>query len=149
LPVGWAVGEALVNYSGYCPAKGRYLRDEERIRDAVTAILDIYPRITYAYDTVPKAGYEVVQDKSRCCAQGDASRWDGSKGGASLDSGQLIPYQGIDDFLAANPDCCRFARTGLYGELTDADPWPQISGHSAGFVSARFRVRYRDATGNM
>lgn len=147
-PAGWLGGKAVLNYTGYCFEQSRYLTDEERIRDAVGSIVGTYPRITYAYDTLPKVGYEVVQDNSRRCGQGDASRWDGSNGGTAIDPEQLIMYRDIDEFLAVNPDCCRFARYGLYGELGRIDElWPKITGYSAGFVSVKYRVRYRDAAG--
>jgi len=149
IPIALGTHDAVLSYNGFCFAQGRYLTDEERIRSAVEAILASYPRITYAYDVLPKPGYEVVRDKTRCCAQGDASRFDGSKGGTAIDASQLIPYRDIEEFFAVNPDCCRFAREGLYGELGSVDFWTRVGGYSAGFVSAKYRVRYRDADGKV
>jgi hypothetical protein len=125
------------------------LTDEERIRNTVGIVLATYPRITYAYDTLPKAGYEVVTDKSRCCGEGDRSRFDGSKGGTALNAEQLIPYRDMSEFFAINPDCCSFAREGLYGELARTELSSKITGYSAGFASVKFRVRYRDAAGRV
>ena len=105
IPIALGTHDAVLSYNGFCFAQGRYLTDEERIRSAVEAILASYPRITYAYDVLPKPGYEVVRDKTRCCAQGDASRFDGSKGGTAIDASQLIPYRDIEEFFAVNPDC--------------------------------------------
>ena len=149
IPAGWFGGRALLTYNGYCFEQGRYLTDEERIRDTVRTVLAIYPRITYAYDTLPKSGYEVVMDKSRCCGEGDRSRFDGSKGGTGFNTDQLILYRDMDEFLALNPGCCTFARDGLYGEVTRSEFSSKITGRSAGFASVKFRVRYRDATGNV
>lgn len=148
IPVGWLAGVVVINYSGYCFDEGRYLTDKERIRHAVEVILENYPRVTYAYDKLPKAGYEVIDEKSRCCDQGDRSRFDGSEGGSAINAEQLIFYKDLDEFFALNPDCCRFERNGLFGERISADLWPKITGYSAGFVSVKFRVRYRDADGN-
>jgi hypothetical protein len=150
IPAGLLSGVAVLNYSGYCFDQGRYLSDDERIRHTAEVILANYPSITYAYDALPKVGYEVVRDKSRCCGEGDASRFDGSKGGTAIDPKRLILYRDIEEFFAVNPDCCRFAREGLYGELGRVDAlWPKITGYSAGFVSAKYRVRYRDADGKV
>jgi hypothetical protein len=143
-------GTATLNYTGFCFDQGRYLTDEERIRPIIQAVLDTYPRITYAYDKLPISGYEVITDESRCCGQGDMSRYDKSHGGTPIDAKQLVPYRDIDDFLTTNPDCCSFTRIGLYGELGDIDSlWPKITGYSAGFVNVKFRVRYRDTQGNI
>ena len=147
IPTSLLTGTAVLNYSGYCFEQNRYLTDEERIRHTVEVVLGVYPDITYAYDTLPKAGHEVVHDKSRCCGQGDASRFDGSSGGTALNAEQLILYRDTDEFFAVNPDCCGFARNGLYGELGSTELWPRLTGYSAGFVNVKFRVRYRDAAG--
>lgn len=149
VPTSLLTGTAALNYSGYCFEQGRYLTDEERIKHTVEVVLGAYPDITYAYDVLPKAGHEVVRDKSRCCEQGDASIFDGSKGGTALNAEQLIMYRDIDEFFAINPDCCSFARNGLYGELGSVDIWPQLTGYSAGFTNAKFQVRYRDTDGKV
>jgi hypothetical protein len=91
--------------------------------------------------------HEVLQDKSRCCGQGDMSRYDKSQGAVAIVPEQLIPYRDIDEFFAVNPDCCSFARSGLYGEEWDSSLWFKITGYSAGFTNVKFRVRYRDAAG--
>jgi hypothetical protein len=148
-PVGWLSGVAVMNYTGYCFKQSRYLTDEERIRTTVEGILWKYPRTTYAYDILPTPGYEVVDDKSRCCGQGDMSRFDKSRGGAAIDAEQLILYRDIDEFFAINPDCCSFSRNGLYGEIGHTELWDKITGYSAGFTNVKFRVRYRDAEGRV
>jgi hypothetical protein len=143
-------GTANLNYTGFCFNQGRYLTDGERIRPIIQAVLDAYPRITYAYDKLPISGYEVITDESRCCGQGDMSRYDKSRGGTAIDTRQLAPYSDIEELLAVNPDCCSFTRIGLYDELGDIDSlWPKITGYSAGFVNVKFSVRYRDAQGNI
>lgn len=149
IPTSLLTGTAALNYSGYCFKQGRYLSDEERIRHTVQVILESYPDITYAYDKLPKLGYEVLQDKSRCCGQGDMSEYDKSQGAVALNPEQLILYRDIDEFFAVNPDCCSFTRNGLYGELARADLWPRLTGYSAGFTNVKFRVRYHDGAGNM
>ena len=147
LPVALLAIVALLNYTGYCFQERRYLTDEERVRKTVQTVIALYPRITYAYDAVPKAGYEVIMDKARCCDQGDRSRFDGSKGGTAIEPAQLIVYRDVEEFFAVNPDCCSFARNGLYGELGSTSLWSKITGYSAGFANVKFRVRYRDAAG--
>ena len=149
IPTSLLTGTAALNYSGYCFKQSRYLSDEERIRSAVENALTGYPAITYAYDVLPKRGYEVLQDKSRCCGQGDMSRYDKSQGAVAIDPEQLIPYRDIDEFFAVNPDwdCCSFARRGLYGEEWDSSLWLKLTGYSAGFTNVKFRVRYRNAAG--
>lgn len=149
IPVGWFSGVAVLNYNGYCFEQSRYLPDEEQIRPLVENILSGYPKITYAYDELPKVGYEVVENKSRCCGQGDMSRFDKSRGGAAIDAEQLILYRDMDEFRAINPDCCSFTRNGLYGELGRTEFWDKITGYSAGFVNVKYRVRYRDAAGKV
>jgi hypothetical protein len=149
VPAALGGGAALLNYTGYCVAQRRYLTDEELIKKTVDVVLANYPRITYAYDVVPKVGYEVVTDRARCCGEGDRSRFDGSKGGTPLNAEQLVPYQGTDEFFKVNPDCCVFARDGLYGELGSTSLWSKITGYSAGFASAKFRVRYQDTAGQV
>jgi hypothetical protein len=149
VPASLLTGTAVLNYTGYCFEQSRYLTDDERIRSTVEVLLLTYPRITYAYDQLPKVGYEVVEDKSRCCGLGDISKLDESKGGVGFDARQLILYSDIKEFYAINPDCCQFARRGLYGELVSIDElWPKITGYSAGFVSVKYRVRYRDEKGD-
>lgn len=142
-------GTATLNYSGYCFKKSRYLTDEERIRHTVQVILESYPDITYAYDKLPKSGFEVVSDKSRCCGQGDMSLHDKSQGAIAINPEQLILYRDIDEFFALNPDCCSFTRNGMYGEVTRAELWPRLTGYSAGFTNVKFRVRYRDGAGKV
>lgn len=147
IPTILMTGTATLNYSGYCFKENRYLTDEERIQSAIKNALASYPKITYTYDVLPKRGYEVLQDKSRCCGQGDMSRYDKSQGAVAIVPEQLILYRDIDEFFVINPDCCSFTRSGLYGEEWDSSLWLKITGYSAGFTNVKFRVRYHDATG--
>ena len=141
---------AVINYTGFCFDKSRYLTDDERIRPVIQAVIETYPRITYAYEELPISGYEIITDKERCCSRGDISKHDKSRGGVSIDPAMLIPYRDLNEFLAVNPDCCSFSRMGLYGELGNIDSlWPKIKGCSSGFVNVKFRVRYLDAQGNI
>lgn len=148
IPVGWLSGAAVLNYSGYCFKQSRYLTDEEQIRPLLQNIFLSYPKITYAYNKLPKAGFEVIDDKSRCCDGGDRTKYDESQGGTALDTKELILYGDMDEFLAMNPDCCSFTRNGLYGEYVRTELWSKVTGYSAGFVNIKFRVRYRDVAGN-
>lgn len=147
VPTGLLTGTVVLSYTGYCFDQSRYLTDKERIRPTIEAVLAVYPRITYAYDELPISGFEVVRDKSRCCGQGDMSKYDKSQGAVALNPTQLILYRDVDEFVAVNPDCCSFTRDGLYGEDSSAPLWPRLTGYSAGYVNVKFRVRYRDAEG--
>jgi hypothetical protein len=145
IPAALLTGTAALNYSGYCFKQRRYLTDEERLESAIEGVLATYSTITYAYDELPESGFEVVRDKSRCCGEGDMSRYDKSTGGVAISSERLIPYRDIKDFRALNPDCCSFDRVGFYGEVGSTGLWPKIAGYSAGFTNVKFKVRYRDA----
>lgn len=149
LPSTLLTGAAALNYSGYCFEQSRYLTDEERLRSAIEGVLSNYPNITYAYDELPKPGFEVVKDQSRCCGEGDMSRHDKSKGGHAINPDSLVLYRDAQQFLDMNPACCSFDREGLYGEVGSTGMWPKISGYSAGFTNVKFRVRYRDAQGRI
>lgn len=145
IPTTLLTGTAALNYSGYCFEQSRYLTDDERLQHAVEGVLGNYSTITYAYDVLPKPGFEVVRDESRCCGQGDVSKYDKSVGAVAISPEQLISYHDIKEFRERNPDCCSFDRKGLYGEVGSTSFWHKITGYSAGFTNIKFKVRYRDA----
>lgn len=142
LPAGLLSGAAVLNYTGFCFDQSRYLSDEERIRRGVHGALGHYPSIRFVHDQLPKAGYPILTEKT------DGSGT-GTEKGTVLTAEQLIFYRDMDEFFAVNSDCCSVTRNGLYDEVGRPGLWDKITGFSAGYVNIKFRVRYRDAAGNV
>lgn len=142
LPACWVIGMAVLNYSGYCGEKSRYLTSEERIRSGAQGVLEHYPFIRFVHEQLPKAGDPVLKDKSDWPS-------DGEENGTVLRAEQLIEYRDLDEFFAMNPNCCSFTRNGLYDEIGSPSLWDKVSGFSAGHVNVKFLVRFYDDQGNV
>ena len=133
LPLAYCTRIAAINYSGYCFEQGRYLSDDERIREGIASIVVLhYPLTRFVPDEMPSAG-----------------RPRGNGRGIEITKDQLILYRDAEEFVAINPGCCNFGRRGLYGEVGESDLWTKVTGYSAGFFNAKYQIRYRDSKGHI
>jgi hypothetical protein len=116
----WYLG---MNYVGFCHSQVRFLSDREKIEVGVAYLLKIYPPSINFYEN--RNGERVLVD--------------------NRSPSNAIPYDGLEDFFARNPDCCQFSLTD---RQNDQPPTlNRLLGDVSGFANVTFLVRYRDANG--
>ncbi len=114
----WLMWGSL-NYSGYCFEQSAYLSNDAIVRSAIPFFLDSYPPII-SYTDIEKG------------PDGFTSRLFRKRPSNS------IAYLSIDDFLQANPDCCKFSTGGPEGDSPSA--WQRFTGGNSGFVFVEYNV---------
>jgi hypothetical protein len=119
LPIAGIASVLALNYSGFCVSEFRYLSDDEKIRNVVSGL-----------------------------AKGGVSRVFAERGGKTVEVGTIttLPYENIEQFFAANPDCCQvgpIVREGYY----EPTPARRLTGIVSDIVAVRYLRRTVDAGG--
>ena len=126
---------SIRNYYGYCTfpsysqkhLSGRRLTTEERLDIAINSYLR--SQISMGYWEVQKA--EQVESLSR---EDLEKRF------------TLIPYGNKEEFLQANPGCCKRS-WGITGEYEQFGFWERAGGVGDGMFNFKHKVRYMDQKG--
>ncbi len=119
VPLSFIVGCASLNYSGFCFDKMRYLSDEEKFRILFEAGNN---RETVPIKTVIK---EAIHFKSY----------------------ERIKYEGFEQFMESNPNCCAIDPGGPY-DVAPSNFWDRIAGYDSGEVIVfTYIVHYIDENG--
>jgi hypothetical protein len=95
----------IMNYSGFCFAKGRYLTFYEKI----TAIFNIRNNGITLIGHLPNI-------------KGNGSEED-------FPDVKYIPYSSFEEFSKLNPNCCNISATRANGDTPGGDFWDRITGY--------------------
>lgn len=109
----------ILNYSGFCFAKGRHLTFDEKI----TAIFNIRNNGIDLIGHLPNV-------------KGNGSEQD------FIDV-KYIPYSSFEEFTKLNPNCCSISYARGSGDMLGNDFWERIFGYDTGeFITMNFKYRY-------
>jgi hypothetical protein len=122
LILGLILSPFILNSSGFCFAKGRYLTFDEKMTAVFTEINNNAKLTTQL--PIIKGNEEVYIDI------------------------KYIPYKSFEEFSKLNPNCCKVSATRENGDTLGGDFWDRITGRDNGeFITMNFKYRYFDKNG--
>jgi hypothetical protein len=136
-----------LNCLGFCFDKMRALSDDEKIRIAVSDILNLYGRKA-DYERIP--GGQVIKSKRWIFGPGIKLKLGASDSETNEFPAYPIPYRDVDEFLTLNPGCCYV--TNQYhsihnDEHGDAVDYFCFFGGKSAIVVVNYIFKYKDKNG--
>lgn len=117
-----------LNYKGFCFKQVRYLSDEEKLNIAIVRIGDINRKKPRCWSSHGKSVKSINRNYDEC----------------------VVPYSSIEEFLQANPVCCKLLKPGDYFDDSGGPgPWTRLFGTwnygvKVQYVEKRFETPFKD-----
>ena len=135
---------AVLNFSGFCWEKMRWLSDEEKIRRALSAVY-LSPNINYMNDYGRAQGWKSgLGYQKKFNSYYDPEIWRRNSDG----SGTRIGSYDVDELLKQNLNCCRVM--GTKGRpIINPSLSLKLAGNYADVIEVKYTARFLDKNGNL